>query len=84
MLRCRGIKAVIPERADQLANRARKGRTGGRPVAFDAAADYKNRNVIERFSNRIKHWRAIATRYDEHAVVYRGGIVEAAILDWLR
>lgn len=83
MLRSRGIKAVIPERADQIANRTRKGRTGGRPVRFDPA-DYKNRNVIERFFNRIKHWRAIATRYDKHAVVYRGGIVMAAILDWLR
>lgn len=83
MLRGRGIKAVIPERADQIANRTRKGRTGGRPVGFDAA-DYKNRNVIERFFNRIKNWRAIATRYDKHAVVYRGGIVVAAILDWLR
>jgi transposase len=83
MLRSRGIKAVIPERADQVANRARKGRTGGRPVGFDPA-DYKNRNVIERFFNRIKHWRAIATRYDKHAVVYRGGIIMAAILDWLR
>jgi transposase len=83
MLRSRGIKAVIPERADQIANRKRKGSTGGRPVSFDAA-DYKNRNVIERFFNRIKHWRGIATRYDKHAVVYRGGIVVAAILDWLR
>jgi transposase len=83
MLRSRRIKAVIPERADQIANRARKGRTGGRPVDFDAA-DYKNRNVIERFFNRIKNWRGIATRYDKHAVVYRGGIVVAGILDWLR
>lgn len=83
MLRSRGIQAVIPERADQIANRKRKGSTGGRPVSFDAA-DYKNRNVIERFFNRIKHWRGIATRYDKHAVVYRGGIVVAGILDWLR
>ena len=83
MLRSRGIQAVIPERADQIANRKRKGSTGGRPVSFDAT-DYKNRNVIERFFNRIKHWRALATRYDKHAVVYRGGIVLAAILDWLR
>jgi hypothetical protein len=34
-LRRRGIKAVIPERKDQLANRKRKGSRGGRPPAFD-------------------------------------------------
>ena len=83
MLRARGIATVIPERADQIANRTRKGSAGGRPVTFDAL-DYRNRNVVERFYNRIKHWRAIASRYDKHAVVYRGGIVLAAILDWLK
>ncbi|MFL1426695.1 MULTISPECIES: transposase, partial [unclassified Nocardiopsis] len=31
-LRRRGIKAVIPEKADQAANRKRKGSAGGRPV----------------------------------------------------
>ncbi|MEU9791172.1 hypothetical protein AB0E27_11170 [Streptomyces sparsogenes] len=31
-LRTRGIKAVIPEKADQAANRKKKGRRGGRPV----------------------------------------------------
>ena len=32
-LRRRGIKAVIPEKADQAANRKKRGRDGGRPVA---------------------------------------------------
>ena len=43
-----------------------------------------NRNVVERFFNRMKHRRAIASRYDKHATVYRGGIVLAAIVDWLK
>ncbi|WP_413229159.1 transposase [Actinomadura citrea] len=30
-LRCRGIRAVIPERTGQRANRQRRGRAGGRP-----------------------------------------------------
>ena len=51
-------------------------------MAFDAE-DYKNRNVVERFFNRIKHWRGIASRFDKYAVVYRGGIILAAIVDWL-
>lgn len=35
LLRRRGIAATIPERCDQVANRRRRGRRGGRPPAFD-------------------------------------------------
>ena len=83
MLRARGIKAVIPQPADQIGHRRRRGSAGGRPISYDVE-DYKGRNVIERFFNRIKHWRGIASRYDKHAVVYRGAIVLAAIVDWLK
>jgi hypothetical protein len=44
----------------------------------------KNRNVVERAFNQPKNWRRLATRYDKHALVYRGGRVLAAILLWLR
>ncbi|MFH9244094.1 transposase [Streptomyces lydicus] len=37
-LRRRGIRAVIPQPADQAANRKRLGRRGGRPSAFDREA----------------------------------------------
>ena len=83
MLRSRGITAVIPEPADQAGHRARRGSRGGRPVSYDAE-DYKQRNVVERFFNRIKNWRGLATRYDKHALTYRGSLILAAILDWLR
>ncbi len=81
-LRARGVTVVIPERSDQIANRKNKGSHGGRPVDFDAE-DYKNRNVVERAFNRIKNWRGLATRYDKHALVYRGGVVLASIVLWL-
>ena len=81
-LRARGITAVIPEPSDQIAHRIRKGSHGGRPVNFDAR-DYKNRNVVERAFNHFKNWRGLATRYDKHALVYRGGVVLAAIMLWL-
>ena len=83
LLRSRGIKAVIPEPADQTGHRKRRGSAGGRPVSYDVT-DYKNRNVIERFFNRVKNWRAVASRYDKHVTVYRGGIILAAIVDWLK
>jgi hypothetical protein len=43
-LRRRNIKAVIPEKADQAANRKKKGHFGGRPVSHDATL-YKDRNT---------------------------------------
>jgi len=82
-LRSRGITAVIPEPAGQIGHRKNKGSRGGRPVAFDAH-DYKNRNVVERAFNHLKNWRGLASRYDKHALVYRGGVVLASILLWLQ
>ena len=83
LLRRRGIKAVIPQPKDQAAHRKRRGSKGGRPPAFDAC-DYKNRNTVERGFSTFKQWRAVATRYDKLAIVYRGGVVLRAIVTWLR
>lgn len=62
-LRERRIKAVIPEKSDQAANRRKKGSRGGRPVSHDANL-YKERNTVERLINKLKSWRGIATRYE--------------------
>ncbi len=81
-LRGRGIAATIPERADQQANRRRRGPAGGRPPSFDPVA-YRRRNVVERCFNRLKQYRAIATRYDKTATSYRGMLDLATLLIWL-
>ncbi len=83
VLRRRGIRAVIPERADQKANRMRRGQAGGRPPVFDRDL-YKARNVVERCFNRLKQFRAIATRFDKLADRYRAGLHLAALVLWLR
>jgi transposase len=67
VLRRRGIKTVIPEPADRAGHRRHRGSAGGRPVIYDRE-DYKGRNVIERFFNRMKHWRSLASRYDQNAL----------------
>lgn len=82
-LRGRGIRAVIPERADQIANRQRRGSAGGRPPAFDAEG-YKARNVVERCFCRLKQFRAIATRFDKLADRYLAGLRLASLILWLR
>lgn len=63
-LRGRRIKATIPEPADQVKNRLRRGSKGGRPPAFDAAA-YTQRNVVERAVCQLRQYRAVATRHDK-------------------
>lgn len=41
------------------------------------------RKVIERSFNRMKHWRGLASHYDAYAVVHRGAVLLAAIVDRL-
>jgi transposase len=77
LLRRRGIGHTIPERTDQQARRR------GRPPAFDRER-YKRRNVVERCINKLKHWRAVACRFDKRALNYRAGVVLASIMLWLR
>ena len=82
-LRRRGIKATIPEPADQIRNRKNRGRQGGRPPAFDKTI-YAQRNTVERAINKLRQNRAVATRYDKRDFVWRGTIDVAAIRIWLR
>ena len=82
-LRRRQIKATIPEPAGQQANRLRRARKGGRPPQFDAEI-YKQRNVVERCINKLKGYRAVASRYDKRDYMYRGTIDIASIRIWLR
>jgi transposase len=82
-LRRRGIRAVIPQPSDQVGHRLRRGRSGGRPPAFDAEA-YKQRNAVERCIARLKQWRGLAMRTDKLALVYLAALHLAAILIWAR
>ena len=54
-----------------------------RQHAYDKAI-YKERNRVERFFNRIKQCRRIATRYDKLAETFMGFVILASIMLWLR
>jgi transposase len=67
-----GAQAVIPS------TRSRK-----RQIPHDAVA-YKIRNRIERWLNKLKHFRRFATRYNRRADLYLAFVHLAAIAIWLR
>jgi transposase len=54
----RGAQAVIPPRSNRK-----------QPRKFSKRR-YKSRNFVERFVNRIKHYRRVATRYEKTARNY--------------
>jgi putative transposase len=45
---------------------------------------YKERNAVERFFNKLKHFRRVATRYDKLLANFKGFVTLAAIAIWLR
>jgi transposase len=82
-LRRRGITATIPIKADQAANRRKKGSRGGRPPIFDADR-YKQRNTAERCINKLKQFRSVATRDDKRDYMYQATVDVATMKIWLR
>lgn len=45
---------------------------------------YKERNLIERMFNKIKHFRRVATRYDKLAISFLSFVHIAGIYLWLK
>lgn len=53
------------------------------PICFSKHL-YKARNLIERFFNKIKQFRRIATRYDKLAENYAAALKLVAVRIWIR
>ncbi len=45
---------------------------------------YRYRNLVERFFNKIKHFRAVATRFEKHGANYLALVKLAAAKVWMR
>ena len=45
---------------------------------------YRFRNLVERFFNRLKHFRAVATRFEKHDANYLALVKLAATRIWMR
>jgi transposase len=95
LLAGRSTAAVIADKAyDNNALRELIGKTGAAAVIpslgsrkilipHDVIA-YKLRNRIERFFNKLKHFRHIATRYDRRAIHFLAALHLASAMIWMR
>ena len=45
---------------------------------------YKKRNAVERFFNKLKHFRAVATRYDKRDDNFLASVQLASLRIWMR
>jgi transposase len=68
----RGGAAVIPSRKNST-----------EPRHYDRER-YKDRNLVERFWNKVKHYRRVATRYEKTARNFLAFIQVASIMVLLR
>jgi transposase len=82
LIQSRGIQCICPEREDAKAARLRRGSRGGSPPSFHPD-DYKGRNVVERAINRLKDFRAVATRYEKRGHNFLAAVTVATIVVWL-
>lgn len=71
-LTARAIAVVIPPKSNRKVQRD-----------CDFAL-YCERNLVERFFNTIKHFRAIATRYEKTARNFLAGLHLVCALAWLK
>jgi transposase len=71
-LTARAIRVVIPPKSNRKVKRD-----------CDFAL-YRERNLVERFFCIIKHFRAIATRYEKTARNYLAGLHLVCALAWLK
>ena len=71
-IEARGAEAHIPTQRDRKVQRS-----------VDRAI-YRQRNLVERYFNKLKHFRRIATRFEKLAVTYLSAVALASTRLWTR
>jgi len=72
LIRASGAKAHIPSTSQRLIHRSVNRRI------------YRQRNLVERFFCKLKHFRRIATRFDKLARNFLAAVLLASTRLWLR
>ncbi len=72
MVVVRGAEAIIPPKSNRLVQRI-----------CDFAL-YCERNLVERFFNKIKHYRAVATRYAKRGRNYMAFVNLVCVMLWIK
>ena len=86
---CWQIAATMRIGSGRLSPNGERGRTfhpsaiAKTPICFSPYL-YRDRNLVERFFNKIKQCRRVATRYDKLAANYLAFVKLACIRLWLR
>ena len=57
---------------------------GARNIPAFSPFLYRYRNLVERFFNKLKHFRGVATRYDKSPDNYLAGVKLASVRIWMR
>ncbi len=76
-----GLRQILAERGAWVNVRPMPNRTN---VPAFSRFLYRYRNLVERFFSKLKHFRAIATRYEKHAENYLALIKLALAKIWMR
>ena len=72
LIAARGGRGHIPTQRDRKVQRSVN------------PALYRRRNVVERFFNRLKHFRKVATRYEKTARNFLAAVLLVSARLWLR
>lgn len=72
LIRSSGAKAHIPSTRSRLIQRSVSRRV------------YRQRNLVERYFNKLKHFRRIATRFEKLARNFLAAVALASARLWLR
>ncbi len=75
------MRAALAERGAWACVKPMPGRV--RIPAFSPFL-YRYRNLVERFFSKLKHFRAVATRYDKRDDNFLASVQLASIRIWLR
>jgi transposase len=75
------IRDLAAERGAWANIPPKKNRTGSFPFSTGV---YRQRNLVERYFNKLKQFRGIATRYDRDPLNFLAAIKLAAVRIWLR